>query len=106
VEREAEGDLFLSSDKTFAGVEADCAHLAKGVVIAFRACLAAEPSWQDLSGSYRFRLRLPKRPPGARLQLRVVDAGAAPELLAPGRACAGTVSTSRSTCTPCPESGS
>jgi hypothetical protein len=75
VEREDEGDLFLSSDKTFAGVEADCAHLAKGVVAAFRACLATAPSWQDLSGSYRFRLRLPKRPPGARLELRVVDAG-------------------------------
>ena len=75
VAREAEGDLFLSSDKTFAGVEADCAHLTKGVVTAFRACLAAEPPWQDLSGSYRFRLQLPKRPRGARLQLRVVDAG-------------------------------
>ena len=75
VARAAEGDLFLSSDKTFAGVEADCAHLAKGVVTAFRACLAVEPSWQDLSGAYRFRLQLPKRPPGARLQLRVVDAG-------------------------------
>jgi hypothetical protein len=75
VDRGGEGDLFLSSDKTFAGVEADCAHLAKGVVVAFQACLATEPSWQDLSGTYRFRLRLPKRPPGARLQLRVVDAG-------------------------------
>ena len=40
------------------------------------ACLATEPSWQDLSGSYRFHLRLPKRPAaGARLELRVVDAG-------------------------------
>jgi hypothetical protein len=75
VERPAEGDLFLSSDKTFAGVEADCAHVAKGNVAAFRACLAVEPSWQDLSGSYRFRLHLPRRPPGARLQLRVVDVG-------------------------------
>ena len=43
VAREAEGDLFLSSDKTFAGVEADCAHLAKGVVAAFRACLSPSP---------------------------------------------------------------
>lgn len=75
VDRGGEGDLFLSSDKTFAGVEADCAHAAKGVVAAFRACLATEPSWQDLSGSYRFRLRLPRRPAGARLRLRLVDAG-------------------------------
>ena len=75
VERSGEGDLFVSTDKTFAGVEADCAHRAKGVVAAFRACLPAEPSWQDVSGSYRFRLSLPKRRSGGRLQLRVVDAG-------------------------------
>ena len=78
VERSGEGDLFVSTDKTFAGVEADCAHRAKGVVAAFRACLPAEPSWQDVSGSYRFRLSLPKRPRGARLDVRVVDAGSSP----------------------------
>ena len=73
---ESEGDLFLSSDGTYAGIEADCAHRAKGVVLAFRACLAVEPEWQDVSGTYRFRLRVPPRaPPGARLRVRVVDAG-------------------------------
>jgi hypothetical protein len=72
----SEGDLFLSSDKTYAGIEADCAHRAKGVVLAFQACLAVEPEWQDVSGTYRFRLRVPPRPaPGARLMARVVDAG-------------------------------
>jgi hypothetical protein len=73
---ESEGDLFLSSDKTYAGIVADCAHRAKGVVLAFQACLAVEPEQWDVSGTYRFRLRMPPRPaPGARLQVRVVDAG-------------------------------
>jgi len=73
---ETEGDLFLSSDKTYAGVEADCAHRAKSDSPAFRSCLAAEPPWQDLSGDYRFRLPMPPRPAaGARLLVRVVDVG-------------------------------
>jgi hypothetical protein len=73
---ESEGDLFLSSDKTYAGVEADCAHRAKGVVVAFQACLAVEPDRQDVRGTYRFRLRVPLPPaPGAHLRVRVVDAG-------------------------------
>ncbi|HMD11043.1 MAG TPA: hypothetical protein VKG90_01805, partial [Marmoricola sp.] len=73
---ESEGDLFLSSDKTYAGIVADCAHRAKGVALAFQACLAVEPEQWDLSGTYRFRLRVPPRPaPGARLRVRVLDAG-------------------------------
>jgi hypothetical protein len=73
---ESEGDLFLSSDKTYAGVEADCAHRSKGDSPAFRSCLATEPAWQDLSGRYRFRLRVPRRPAaGSRLVVRVLDAG-------------------------------
>jgi hypothetical protein len=73
---EAEGDLFLSTDKTFAGVQADCAHRAKGVVAVFQPCQTTQSSWQDVSGSYRFRLRVPPRPsPRSILRLRVVDAG-------------------------------
>jgi len=73
---ESEGDLFLSSDKTYAGIVADCAHRAKGVALAFQACLAVEPEQWDVSGTYRFRLRVPTRPaPGARLRVRVLDAG-------------------------------
>jgi len=73
---ESEGDVFLSSDKTYAGVEVDCAHRTKGSVIAFHACLLTEPAWQDTSGTYRFRLRVPPRPAsGARLLVRVLDAG-------------------------------
>lgn len=73
---QAEGDLFLSTDKTFAGVQADCAHLVKGVVAAFEACLLTHSSWQDVNGTYRFRLHVPPRPsPGSRLAVDVVDAG-------------------------------
>ena len=73
---QAEGDLFLSTDKTFAGVEADCAHQVKGAVAAFEACLVTHSSWQDVNGTYRFRLPAPPRPSASsRLVVRVVDAG-------------------------------
>lgn len=73
---EAEGDLFVSTDKTPAGASADCSHKTKGDRAAFKACLAAEPNWQNANGSYRFTLRAPRRPsPGAKLNVRVVDAG-------------------------------
>ena len=48
---ESEADLLVSNDKTFAGVEADCAHAAKGVTLVFQACLATESEWQDVRGS-------------------------------------------------------
>jgi hypothetical protein len=71
-----EGDLLLSNDKTFAGVEADCAHAAKGIVLVFQTCLGTESEWQDIRGTYTFRLRLPGRPAkGSRLRVRVLDAG-------------------------------
>ena len=73
---ENEGDLYLSSDKTYAGVEADCAHRAKGDRLAFQSCLSTESRWQDVSGTYSFRLRVPPRPrKGARLVVRLLDAG-------------------------------
>jgi hypothetical protein len=76
---ETEADLLISTDKTPAGASADCAHRTKGDRAAFRACLAAEPSWQEVSGVYRFGLVAPPRPrPGAKLRVRVVDAGSTP----------------------------
>jgi len=73
---QAEGDLFVSTDKTFAGVQADCAHQVKGVVAAFEACLVTHSSWQNVNGTYRFRLNVPPRPSASsRLVVRVVDAG-------------------------------
>jgi hypothetical protein len=72
----SEGDLLLSNDKTYAGVEADCAHQAKGVVPVFQSCLLTEPERLDIGAEYNFKLRLPRRPSKhARLRVRVVDAG-------------------------------
>ena len=107
VERDlGEADLFLSSDKTFAGVEADCAHVAKGLVTAFRACLAAEPSWRASAA----RTASGCGCPGARRARGCSSAwwtpAAAPGLLGRGRGCAATASTSRSTCTRWRDSGS
>jgi hypothetical protein len=73
---ETEGDLLITTDKTPAGKQADCAHLVKGNSLAFRACLAVEPNWQDISGTYHFRLKAPPRPsPQAKLRAHVVNAG-------------------------------
>jgi hypothetical protein len=65
-----EGDLVVSNDKTFAGVEADCAHQAKLVVPVFQSCLSSESRWADIRGSYRFGLHVPRH-----AKVRVVDAG-------------------------------
>ena len=70
---EAEGDLFLSTDKTHAGKQADCAHKTKGDAQAFRQCVRAEPDYVDMSGAYHFSLRVPRG--GAATAVRVVDAG-------------------------------
>jgi len=72
----SEGDRVISNDKTFAGIEADCAHVAKGAPVVFQACQRAESEWQDIRGTYSFRLRVPARPSkGSRLHVRVLDAG-------------------------------
>jgi hypothetical protein len=66
-----EGDLVISNDKTYAGVEADCAHKAKLVIPVFQSCLGTESRWADIRGAYRFRLALPRRPG----RVQVLDAG-------------------------------
>jgi hypothetical protein len=72
----SEGDLLIANDKTFAGVEADCAHRAKKVVPAFQSCLLTEPERLDVGAEYHYKLRLPHRPSKrARLWVRVLDAG-------------------------------
>jgi hypothetical protein len=73
---EREADLLISTDKTPAGAQADCAHRAKGDDEVFQACLASDDGWQDVSGTYRFFLRAPPRPsPTAKLRVRAVDRG-------------------------------
>ena len=73
---EAEGDLFISTDKTPAGTQADCAHRSKGDETLFRACVRSDTNWRDVSGTYSFFLRAPPRPSAqAKLRVRVVDRG-------------------------------
>jgi hypothetical protein len=82
---ENEASLFVSTDKTPAGKEADCAHRNPPVPFGpgnpdyltypptFRACLDSEPNWQNVSGNYSFFVAAPARPsPTARLIIRAV----------------------------------
>ena len=73
---ESEGDLYITTDPTPAGVIADCAHETKGDQAAFKACLHAQPRWHDVSGDYSLTLPSPRKPAGGgALQARVVDLG-------------------------------
>ena len=94
-EGEAQAELFASTDKTRAGIEADCAHqfppVAAGVVYGadYRLCLETAPAWQDLTGDYSFYLNAPPRPSAtAQLVYRAVNQGSsgapAPHLAAEG----------------------
>jgi hypothetical protein len=88
---EIENDLFLTTDKTEAGTQADCAHEAKHDQDAFKQCVAAEPNFRDMRGTYGFLL---KNPPGTGpLRVRVVDAGsvAAPKVVVDGRKVSVTI---------------
>ncbi len=68
---ESEGDLFVSTDATQAGVVSDCA-----LQPVYADCLATQPQWHDVSGTYSFVLPAPPKPPGAgKLRARVVDHG-------------------------------
>jgi len=68
---EAEGDLFVSTDSTQAGVVADCA-----LQPVYVSCLPSQAQWHDVSGLYSFVLPAPPKPPGAgKLLARVVDLG-------------------------------
>lgn len=79
---ESEGDLFISTHKTKAGIEADCAHrfpaLPNHTVYepAYTACLINEADWQDVTGDYSFLLPAPPRPSAsATLTFRQVNRG-------------------------------
>jgi len=67
-----EGDLYLSSDTTPAGQQAECAHETKGSD-AFKACSHTAPLVLSVTGAYEFALCLPPHTaPGA---WRIVDRG-------------------------------
>ncbi len=73
---EREGDVYVTSDPTPAGLSAECAHRTKGDGGAFKACLASAPRPLDVSGTYRLVLPLPLRPsPASRRRLRLVRVG-------------------------------
>ena len=72
---EAEGDLFVSTEATPAGQEAECAHQTKGADN-FKTCSHAAANWLSVNGSYAYSLCAPTgRPAGARPVSRVVDRG-------------------------------
>jgi L,D-transpeptidase catalytic domain len=51
----SEGDLYVASDATPAGTEAECAHRTKGDAT-FKSCAHAAADWLDVNGDYSFRL--------------------------------------------------
>lgn len=91
---DAEGDLFMSTDATPAGQEAQCAHETKGADN-FKQCAHAAPNWLSINGSYEFDVCAPQpRPKGSVFTWRVVDRGSvnAPKVsLNPGNLGCGTI---------------
>lgn len=73
---ESEAAVYVSTDATPAGVQADCAHRTKHDRAAFKACVRSTTPWQDVSGTYRVEVAAPSRPPSAgAVTVRVVDRG-------------------------------
>lgn len=67
----SEGDLFVSTDATPAGREAECAHETKGSD-QFKSCAHAYPDWLSVNGNYAFDLPAPSAS-CAHPSLRTVD---------------------------------
>lgn len=73
---ESEGDLYVSTDGTIAGLQAECAHRLKPDLSTFRDCVHNGSTWLPVNSAYRFQLPVPPRPsPRARLVVRTVDMG-------------------------------
>lgn len=72
---DAEGDLFISTDATPAGKQAECAHETKGSD-QFKPCSHATGDWVSVNGSYDFVLCAPgPRPAGDHFAIGMVDRG-------------------------------
>ena len=69
----SEGDLFVSTDATPAGQEAECAHETKGSD-QFKSCAHAYPDWLSVNGAYAFDLPAPTST-CAQPTIRTVDHG-------------------------------
>lgn len=73
---DAEGDIFVTSARTPADDQAECAHLTKGDQAAFKSCLGTGSGDLDVTGPYAFFLKAPARPSkSAKLVYRVLDKG-------------------------------
>ncbi len=73
---ESEGDLFISTEKSNAGKQEDCAHKLRPDFTTFKACVGQEPNWQTVNGDYTFTLPMPRKPsPASKPIVRVVDQG-------------------------------
>jgi hypothetical protein len=72
---DAEGDLYISTDATPAGRQAQCAHETKGSD-QFKSCSHATPDWQSVNGTYAFVLCAPgPKPPGDHYAIAIVNRG-------------------------------
>ncbi|MGZ4353209.1 MAG: hypothetical protein ACXVZ4_06665 [Gaiellaceae bacterium] len=73
---ESEGDLYVSTEGTITGVQAECAHRLKPDLSAFRDCVHTSSTWLSVDGDYHLSLPVPPRPSKtAQLVVRVVDRG-------------------------------
>jgi hypothetical protein len=71
----AEGDLYISSDPTPAGKQAECSHRVKGSD-QFKACSHSAREWWSVNGTYRFVLCAPgPKPPRDHLAVAMVNKG-------------------------------
>jgi hypothetical protein len=59
--RSTEADVFVSTDATPAGREAQCAHTTKGSD-QFKSCAHSTPDWLSVNGSYAYDLAAPVTP--------------------------------------------
>jgi hypothetical protein len=59
--RSTEADVFVSTDATPAGREAQCAHTTKGSD-QFKSCAHSTPDWLSVNGSYAYNLAAPVTP--------------------------------------------
>jgi hypothetical protein len=71
--RSTEGDIYVSTDATPAGAEAECAHQTKGSD-QFKACSHSHANWLSVNGDYAFDLPAPTLP-CTRPSTRSVDHG-------------------------------
>jgi hypothetical protein len=71
----AEADLYVSSDATPAGTQAECAHRTKGSAD-FKTCTQSAGATLDVDGSYAYDVCAPQpAPTGAHLVWKIVDKG-------------------------------